>query len=231
MLDWCLVVRLQCQVFLPVRLGLATDRPRGRVFRFMRTLVLIDGQHLYHSARRAWGSRSQRDHWRYRNPDYDVGLLADALTSMEPGRSLSEIRFYTGVPGAQSRGRMKSWRDFWLTKLRRMRRQGIHTYRGSINRGGQEKGVDVSIAIDLVQATHEQRYDVAIIVSQDSDFGPAVRLARQIAESQGRNVEIESAYPFNPLEKRQRGIPGTTWCPIAQSTYLRCLEGVSRQTR
>lgn len=214
------------EVFLPVCRSMATDMSRGRVNPFsMRTLVLVDGQNLYHAARRAWGNPGQPGHWRYRNPDYDVALLAEALTSSSPARVRSEVRFYTGVPGAYSKGKMKSWRGFWLDKLRRMRMQGIYTYRGSISRGGQEKGVDVSIAIDLVQATHEQRYESAIIVSEDSDFGPAVRLAKQIAQSQGRKVEIESAYPLNPMVRRQRGIPGTLWRPIGRSTYDACLEG------
>jgi len=41
---------------------------------------------------------------------------------------------------------------------------------------GQEKGVDVSIAIDLIRLTHENAYDLGIIVSQDWDFGPAIEI-------------------------------------------------------
>ena len=48
---------------------------------------------------------------------------------------------------------------------------------------GREKGVDVSLAVDLVRATYERRYEAATLVSQDSDFGPAVRLAKEIARS------------------------------------------------
>ena len=137
-----------------------------------------------------------------------------------PGRN----QVLHGVPGVHAKGGMKSWREFWITKLRRLRREGVYTYQGSINRAGQEKGVDVSIAIDLVQATHERRFESAIIISQDSDFGPAVRLALRIARSQGRTIEIDSAFPLNPAEKRQRGVPGTRWCPIERSTYDACLE-------
>ena len=46
--------------------------------------------------------------------------------------------------------------------------------------------MDVSLALDLIQATDGQRYEAAIIVSQDADFAPAVRLAKNIARSQGR---------------------------------------------
>ena len=55
-----------------------------------------------------------------------------------------------------------------------------------MNAGGQEKGVDVSLALDLVRATYERSYEAAIIVSQDWDFGPAVRLVKEIARVQDR---------------------------------------------
>ena len=97
-------------------------------------------------------------------------------------------------------------------------------YRGRVNPGGQEKGVDVSLAIDLVQATHERRYDVAIIVSQDWDFGPAVSLAKQIAASQGRTLTFESAFPVGPGSRSRRGVPGTIWVPIDQGAYDACYD-------
>ena len=96
-------------------------------------------------------------------------------------------------------------------------------YQGKVNAGG-EKGVDVSLALDLVQATHERRYDVAIIVSQDSDFGPAVRLAKQIAASQNRTLTFESAFPFHRGRVSPRGVPGTTWVHIDQAMYDACLD-------
>lgn len=38
-----------------------------------------------------------------------------------------------------------------------------------------QKGVDVELAIDVLDAAHEDRYDVAVIVSGDGDFVPLVR--------------------------------------------------------
>ena len=47
----------------------------------MPTLVLIDGQNLYHLARRAWASESSSPHaW----PSYDVEKLAHVLVSRTP---------------------------------------------------------------------------------------------------------------------------------------------------
>ena len=158
----------------------------GRVFLSMRTLILIDGQNLYHLARIAWASSPGTQRSSYDWPSYDVEKLAQALISRVAGRTLTEIRFYTGVPDPDAGDRERFWHGFWSRKLRYMRSRGIYSYRGRVNAGGQEKGVDVSLAVDLVQATYEQRFEAAIIVSQDWDFGPAVRLSRQIAAGQNR---------------------------------------------
>ena len=185
----------------------------------MRALVLIDGQNLYHLARRAWAPAGADPSSPYLWPSYDVEKLASQLVGRTPGRTLTETRFYTGVPARRGQ---PFWHDFWSNKLRYLRSRGVHVYRGRVSEGRQEKGVDVSLALDLVQATHEQRYEVAIVVSQDWDFGPAVRLARQIARSQGRNLAFESAFPVGRGSTSSRGIPGTTWVQIDQAAYDAC---------
>ena len=158
----------------------------------MRTLFLIDGQNLYHLAKAAWGPGGNYD-W----PSYDVDRLARALVpedaALQPGRTLQEVRFYTGVPRQEV---SPFWNAFWRNKAARLVRQGITVYMGSVNAGGQEKGVDVSLALDLVSSTYDRTYDAAIIVSQDSDFGPAVLLAKRIAQSQGRQLTFQSAFPY-----------------------------------
>ena len=64
-------------------------------------------------------------------------------------------------------------------------------------------------------ASHLRRqYEAAIIVSQDWDFGPAVRLAKEVAQAQGRRLVFESCFPVGPGSLSRRGVPGTTWVPI-----------------
>ena len=148
----------------------------------IRTIVFIDGQNLYHLARRAWASGPKSP---YGWPSSDVDKLAQALGLQgiwaNPRRDPVLHRGASPIHG-------------WFRGLARVlveqesgisRAEGFTSTGGRVNSGGQEKGVDVSLALDLVQATHDQRYEAAIIVSQDSDFGPAVRLAKQIAEGAG----------------------------------------------
>ncbi len=191
----------------------------GGCFFLMRTIVLIDGQNLYHLARRAWASGPRSP---YAWPSYDVEKLAHTLVARTPGRTLTETRFYTGVPDPTTNSSQRFWHGFWSNKIRYLRSRGVYVYRGRVNAGGQEKGVDVSLALDLVRATYEQRYEVAIIVSQDWDFGPAVRLAKEIAQAQGRRLAFESCFPVGPGSLSRRGVPGTTWVPIDQATYDTC---------
>ena len=186
---------------------------------FMRSIVFIDGQNLYHLARRAWGSGPSSP---YAWPSYDVEKLARALVSRTPGRILSETRFYTGVPDPAAGPSQLFWHGFWTNKIRYMRGRGIYVYRGRVSTGGQEKGVDVSLALDLVRGAYDGLYEAAVIVSQDWDFGPAVRLAKAIAKAQGRKLVFDSCFPVGPGSLSRRGVPGTNWIPIDQATYDAC---------
>ena len=194
-----------------------------RVF-FMRTIVLIDGQNLYHLAKKAWSDDSASHSSPYVWPSYDVVKLARSLVNRLPGRILAETRFYTGVPNPVAGITQKFWHGFWTSKLRDMKSKGVYVYRGRINAGGQEKGVDVSLALDLIRATYEKRFEAAIIVSRDSDFGPAVRMSKDIARMQNRKLRFESSFPIESGSSSVRGIPGTVWVPIDKATYDACLD-------
>ena len=91
--------------------------------------------------------------------------------------------------------------------------------------------MDVSLALDLVSATYDQAYDAVIIVSQDSDFGPAVKLAKRVAQVQGRQLTFESAFPYARGRVSRRGVPGTTWVHIEQATYDSCLDTRNYRTQ
>ena len=148
-------------------------------------------------------------------------MSTEELVRRTPGRVLSEVRFYTGVPSREDDQR---WNKFWTNKLFILRGQGVHTYRGRVDNYGNEKGVDVSLAVDLVHATHERSFDVAIIVSQDSDFVPAINRVKDIAGKQGRTVILESAFPSSNKRRENRGINGTKWTPISKALYDSCFD-------
>ncbi len=43
-----------------------------------------------------------------------------------------------------------------------------------------EKGIDVNIALDLITLAHENKYDCAILISNDSDFVPAIKYLKNL---------------------------------------------------
>ena len=143
-------------------------------------------------------------------------LVAD----LEPNRIVNQVRFYTGVP---SLNQNVLWYYFWTSKLQVLQTKGAFVYRGKINKEEQEKGVDVKLAVDLIDLAYKNLFDVAIIFSQDTDLIEAFILAHKICNERGKAILIESAYPFDPAEKK-RGLAYTRWRPIIKSEYDKCLD-------
>jgi uncharacterized LabA/DUF88 family protein len=192
-----------------------------------RTVAFFDGQNLFHAAKTAFG---------YVYPNFDPLLLARAVCQAK-GWQLVETRFYTGVPDARDD---PFWHHFWTSKLAQMGRTGVTTYSRSLRYRnqvvsvpggstvpmlvGQEKGIDVRIALDVVRLAHRSAYDVGLIFSQDQDLTEAADEIRVIASEQQRWIKLASAYPVSPTTRNPRGINRTDWCPIDRATYEACID-------
>lgn len=48
-----------------------------------------------------------------------------------------------------------------------------------------EKGVDVKIAVDLLVGAYDNLYDVAILISSDSDLVPVIKKVKQLGKKLG----------------------------------------------
>lgn len=89
---------------------------------------------------------------------------------------------------------------------------------------GQEKGIDIRLALDVVRLAHERAYDVALVFSQDQDLSEVADELRAIAQEQGRWVKIASAYPSSPASRNARGKNKTDWIRIERTLYESCLD-------
>lgn len=192
-----------------------------------RAVAFVDGQNLFHAAREAFG---------YTYPNYDVRALSEAICS-RVGWTLVQVRFYTGIPDPTDDPR---WHAFWSHKLAMMGRLGVHTFSRSLryrNRrvklpdgtehiylAGEEKGIDVRIALDVIRLAHRRDYDVALICSQDQDLSEAAEEIRAISREQGRWIKVASAFPSSPARVNRRGIDKTDWIRIDRATYDACLD-------
>jgi hypothetical protein len=96
---------------------------------------------------------------------------------------------------------------------------GPHTFLA-----GEEKGIDVRLALDALDAAHRRQFDVALIFSQDQDLSELASLLRQVATFQNRWIKIASAFPDSSTAANRGGINRTDWCPIDQGTYDACID-------
>ena len=65
-----------------------------------RLIAFVDGQNLFHAAKKAFGSRF---------PDYNPKALAERVCS-DRGWTLSQTCFYTGIPDRTDNA---FWNHFW----------------------------------------------------------------------------------------------------------------------
>ena len=192
-----------------------------------RAVAFVDGQNLFHAAREAFG---------YSYPNYDVSALARSVCAANQWECV-RVCFYTGIPEVTDNA---FWHHFWVRKLGVMGTRGVRVfsrplrYRNQTVRladgathtflVGQEKGVDVRMALDIVRSVHEQACDVLLVFSQDQDLTDVAKEIRTIASQQDRWVKMASAFPFSPTTRNRRGIDRTDWIRIQREEYDQCID-------
>lgn len=194
-----------------------------------RAVAFFDGQNLFHAAKRAFGETY---------PSYDPLVLAQTVCASQ-GWVLGQTRFYTGIPRAADNAK---WHAFWTKKLAVMGTRKVVTFSRSLRyrdqailladgtattaKVGQEKGIDVRIALDVVQLALDGSYDVALIFSQDQDLSEAVREVKNVSRVLGRWLSVACAFPVSPTYTNSRGINGAQWLPINAAQYTACVDPI-----
>jgi uncharacterized LabA/DUF88 family protein len=192
-----------------------------------RVIAFFDGQNLFYAVKKAFG---------YSYPNYNPKKLAQKICE-DQGWELKNVCFYTGVPSPDDNA---FWNHFWTAKLAHMGRIGVQTfsrhlkYRNETVRlpgggtttilVGSEKGIDVRLALDVVAATRDKLYDVALIFSQDQDLSEVADEVRAISMQQDRWIKVACAFPASPAYDNTRGINKTDWMRINRTTYDLCLD-------
>jgi uncharacterized LabA/DUF88 family protein len=192
-----------------------------------RAFCFIDGQNLFYAAKEAFG---------YDFPNYDVRSLSESVCQLNRWQ-LAQVRFYTGIPDASDD---PGKNHFWSGKLSVMGKQGVRVFSRSLryrNRRitlpdgsvhtylvGEEKGIDVRLALDVIRHARLKEYDVAIIFSQDQDLSEVAEEIRILSSEQGRWIKVVSAFPRSPTSRNRRGINQTDWVPIDRALYDACLD-------
>jgi uncharacterized LabA/DUF88 family protein len=192
----------------------------------IRAIAFVDGQNLFHSAKSAFG---------YSFPNYDPKALAENICATKGWQHI-QTRFYTGVPDA---GDNPFWNHFWVAKGAQMGREGVHVYTRPLRYrnktvklpdgtehsflDGDEKGIDVRIALDIIRLANNNSYDVALVFCRDQDLSEVADELRTIAALSKRWIKMTSAFPYSPAYKT-KGIDKTDWIRIERSDYDKCLD-------
>ena len=165
-----------------------------------------------------------------------VAALTRALCRNQ-GWQLEQARFYTGIlePADDP-----FWSRFWSARLGVMGHQSVHVFSRPLRYRtktvwlpddsthsfltGEEKGIDVRIALDIVRMAYRGEYDVALILSQDQDLSEVARELRTISREQNRWIKAACAFPYGQGTMDRRGIDRTDWIRIHRTMYDRCLD-------
>lgn len=160
-----------------------------------RVIVFIDYQNVYHRARAAFGYDAGSDPNAGHVYPHKVGeLLCELGQSKDRGRMLAEVRVYKGLPDHRSGIDAQRYAARQLAAWAKAPGVSIRSrpldYYEAEKRGrsvwkSQEKGVDVMLALDLVEMARTKALDTAVVFSADSDLLPALERAVEL----GRRVE------------------------------------------
>lgn len=134
-----------------------------------RVAIFIDGSNLYHNLKR-----------------FDIKTkFEDIIKRVETKRKIVDIFYYTALLDKSiDEEKFKEHKRF-LDKIKKI--PNFHvvlcTLRKVVLEDGSVdfaiKGDDVYLATDLIKGAYENLYDVAIIVSGDADFIPAIKLTQK----------------------------------------------------
>lgn len=147
-----------------------------------RVAIFIDGSNLYHALRSNFGRH-----------DLNFTEFANRLCG---SRFLFRTYYYNVLQSSSGRtDGIREQQDF-LNALRETPYLEVRLGSTKLSQGvAVEKGVDVMLATDLLHFAWNNLYDVAVLVSGDSDYAYAL----QAVKNMGKHVEV--AYFENNISR------------------------------
>lgn len=173
-----------------------------------RVVVFVDYQNVYGWARRQFhpaGSDSSLGH-------IDPVRLGQLLVNRRSRASqLQGVRIYRGRPNPDRQAISAAANDRQAAEWARgervtIIRRPLRYPSGWPATPATEKGIDVAIAVDLVRLAMEREYDVAILMSADTDLLPAIETIYQLRLA---HIEVAGWRGANRLRFGSTQLP---WC-------------------
>lgn len=138
-----------------------------------RVAIFIDGSNLYHSLKN-----------NFKRVDLNFAEFTKKLVGQ---RRLIRTYYYNVLQESQPRVEgVREQQDF-LETLRKTAYLELRLGTTKLSQGVPvERGIDVMLATDLLYFAANNSYDIAILVSGDSDFGYTL----QVVKNMGKHVEV-----------------------------------------
>jgi hypothetical protein len=199
----------------------------------VRVLVFLDEKNVYKDARQAFFAPYDPSPYGQFSP----GKLADLLVakSQVPDAQLIGVRVYTGRPRgtlapttyAAHMRQCAAWERDGAVKVKwRPLRYAWGVPPPGPNdpdQRGEQKGVDVSMAIDMVGFYSRDLYDVAILFSTDTDLLPAVEFMFELDRGLGFSPVEVAAWSSANMKKQLFLAGHQLWChKLDLDDYAKC---------
>lgn len=183
--------------------------------------VFIDYQNTYMRAREAFGDATTEHDFTFGqiHPRRLAVHLRQLSAQAGKDRELLEVRIYRGEPDAKRnpRGQAACQRqmEYWAGQARVVVKSRPLNYRATEWEDGRpvrwdvhEKGIDVMLAVDMVSGALRDEYDVAVLLSADTDLVPA---AEAVLDA-GKWLEFAAWRPDVGYASHLRIHGRRTWC-------------------
>jgi len=150
-----------------------------------RVVLFIDGSNFYYGLKGIYGESKKLSCFNFRKLGELLAINRDLLRvfyynapldySENPDKYAEQQRFFEKIKNTDKVRLI-------LSRLQKRKIKGTNKFYYVI------KGDDIRIAVDMVKGAYENTFDVAILVSGDGDFVPAVNVVQEKGKS------VENAY-------------------------------------
>ncbi len=152
-----------------------------------KIFIFIDGSNFYHSLVSSFGTAK-----------IDLELFCKTISQ---SGELIRINYYTSPVSRFDNSEAYKSQQKFFEKIKEIKL--LNLFLGRLEKHGNariEKGVDVKIATDLISGAYNNKFDVAIIVSNDSDFVPAIEEVQNIGKQVWNiNIQKRKSYHLNKI--------------------------------
>lgn len=145
-----------------------------------KVIVFIDGNNFYYKLKDIISGRAEifklLD---FNYQEFSKNLIKDNV--------LVEVRYYIGAVKRQNGQNKEKSEKLYASQqklLAKLQQQNIPAILGNLiqhpDKSFHEKGVDVRIAVEIIRLARENKYDIAYLLSSDTDLVPAVEEVRSL---------------------------------------------------